>query len=76
MDPNIFDIYLDSKGGRQSRKASDVVPVSSEDSSADVMNEGFHEGWEDGGHKSNRQEEPSTSTKTRKLDVEVRLVAM
>ena len=40
MDPNILDIYLDMKGRRYC--------LSGEDKSADVMNEGFHEGLDSG----------------------------
>ena len=73
MEPNIIDIYLDSKRRRHSLKTPDVLSVSGEDRSADVMNDGFHEGWEDSGHGL---EEPSTSRKMcqKKPDKTVRLI--
>ena len=47
------------KPRREIQKNPDLSSISSEDGSADVMNEGFHEGW-DSGHGL---EEPSTSIK-------------
>ena len=47
------------KPRREIQKNPDLSSISSEDGSADVMNEGFREGWD----SSHGLEEPSTSMK-------------